>query len=136
MHTLICFDIIHFVDHVGESYSGSITVSKTVHGSSNLSSPVTSLKVEMNFGRFFYTQARAKKSFVFDDTRVTRAGGFIIHARLLFEKFHITQKTSREKEVFCCVKGEFFRNDLFVKSIRITIKIILLPNIIIYKYFA
>ena len=61
---------------------------------------------------------------------------FIIPARLLFEKIHITQKTSREKEVFCCVKGEFFRNDLFVKSIRITIKIILLPNIIIYKYFA
>ena len=49
---------------------------------------------------------------------------------------NVTQKTSREKEVFCCVKGEFFRNDLFVKSIRITIKIILPVKHYRYKYFA
>lgn len=49
---------------------------------------------------------------------------------------NVTQKTSREKEVFCCVKGEFFRNDLFVKSIRITVMIILPVKHIIYNYFA
>lgn len=39
---LICYNAIRWSENPGESYSGSITVSKTVHGSSNLSSPASS----------------------------------------------------------------------------------------------
>lgn len=40
-HYKFMLDIIYFgMYFIGESYSGSITVSKTVHGGSNPSSPV------------------------------------------------------------------------------------------------
>lgn len=39
--------------YIGESYSGSITVSKTVHGGSNPSSPAFELSIQALSGCFF-----------------------------------------------------------------------------------
>lgn len=46
--------------NIGDSYSGSMTVSKTVHGSSNLSSPGLQKVLKCNVSRLFLCVTMAK----------------------------------------------------------------------------